>query len=137
MPTQWAVVADEGRARIFARVSSHGSWQDIDDISHKRRSPANDGREVRLPPMSPRLRAKTFLGRSDARNFTQYLAGFLDTARKRGDFDQLILIAPVGMLDALRNTLDSATRRKLVDAHEGEMVGMPLKMARRQLARLF
>jgi protein required for attachment to host cells len=137
MPTQWAVVADEGRARVFARVGSHGGWQDIDDISHKRRSPVNDGREVRLPLMSPRLRAKTFLGRSDARNFTQFLAEFLGTARKRGDFDQLRLIAPAGMLEALRNALDPATRRKLVDAYEGDMVGMPLKTTRRQLARLF
>lgn len=137
MPTQWAVVADEGRARIFARVGSHGSWQDIDDINHKRRSPASDGREVRLPPMSPRLRAMTFLGRSDARDFTEYLAEYLGTARKRGDFEQLMLIAPAGMLEALRNALDPATRRKLADAHEGDMVGLPLKTARRQLARLF
>lgn len=137
MPTQWAVVADENRARIFARVSQDGNWQDIDDLTRRHLAPASDGREQRLPPMSEQLLAYSEISAGKYRNLTEMLADKLSAARKRGEFDQLMLVAPPEMLEELGRLLDTATRRKLVNAAEGDMAGLPLRTTQRELARMF
>lgn len=137
MPMQWAVVADRNRARIFARVSVRGNWQDIDDITRRTIEPNDDGREQRLPPLTPQLLVDSSIRREAGRNFIEMLAERLTLARKRGDFDQLILVAPGELLQELKSLLDAGTRRRLVDAAEADMAGLPLKTTRRELARLF
>lgn len=137
MPTQWAVVADDSRARIFARVAANGSWQDIDNLTRRHLEPASDGREQRLPPMSRQLLASSDIHRGEGRGFISLLADKLSAARKRGDFDQLMLVAPPEMLGELRRRLDSATLRKLMGVEEADMVGLPVKATQRELARRF
>ena len=136
MPTQWAVVADDSRARIFARVATHGSWQDIDNLARRHLEPASDGREQRLPPMSRQLLASSDIQRGGERSFASLVAERLVAARKRGDFDQLMLVAPPSMLAELRRHLDSATLRKLVTDIEADMAGLPVKTTQRELARM-
>lgn len=138
MPTQWAVVADDSRARIFARVSANGSWQDIYNLTRRHLEPTSDGREQRLPPMSRQfLAANDFPRAGGSRGFLSLLAERLSSARKRGDYDQLLLVAPPALLKELRHRLDAATLRKLVNVHEADLVGLPVKTTQRELARMF
>lgn len=136
MRTEWAVLADAQRARIFARVGGAG-WQDIRSFSQGAER-IDDGREVRLPAGMERLGAAVAnLPSGDAGDFLERLAWELRAARKRGDFDALILVAEDEVLAALQAALDSATRRKLTAKAAENLAGLSLREARRQLTRRF
>lgn len=133
MRTQWVVLADANRARIFARVGG-GGWQDIQDLKRGAAPGDGNGREVRLPPGMRKLNnVEALPGAPDG--FVDRLARELKAARKRGDFDALTLVAPPDVLDALTAQLDPATRRTLTGTISEDLVGLPLKEARRALAR--
>lgn len=134
MRTEWAVLAGEGRARIFARVGG-GGWQDIRDVT---RSSGNaiSGRETRLPRALEKMRdmISASTGKED---FLARLGRDLRVARKRGDFDRLFIVAPPAVLSRLDDALDNATRRKIAAKSNGDLVGLPVRDARREIARLF
>ena len=135
MKTEWVVLADAARARIFARLGN-GGWQDIRDLTRGGGDTTN-GREVRLPAAMRKLKdlvAGNGGGRDD---FIARLGSDLRAARKRGDFDALVLVAPPDVLEKLESSLDPATRRKLVGKATDNLVGLPLKDARREIARRF
>lgn len=134
MRTEWVVLADANRARIFARVGG-GGWQDIRDLT-RGDTGKDDGREMRLPAAMQKLsRVITPARLQDT--FLARLGRELCTARKRGDFDALVLVAPTDVLEPLQAMLDAATRRKLTATATEDMVGLPIREARRQLSRRF
>lgn len=135
MRTEWVVLANATRARIFARVGNT-SWQDIRDVTRGGESDAR-GREVRLPAAMQKLKEAIGGGSNRDDDFLGSLARDLRSARKNGDFDALVLVAPVEVLETLRGGLDSATRRKLTTTAVGDLVGLPVREARREIARRF
>ena len=136
MRTEWVVLADANRARIFARAGGAG-WQSIRDLVRGQTGANTNGREVRLPEGLRKLDAVVRSDNSPMDGFLDRLARELVLARKRGDFDALILISPAGLLEELKTLLDSATRRKLVATATDDLVSLPLREARRQITRRF
>lgn len=128
MNTRWAIVADQDRARIFARVAGVGSWQDIRDIDADDfgRVPS-DGRETRSP--------KDPTDRPRNGSFAERLAREANSARKRGDFEELVIVAPGPLLETIRDNLDAATRRKLLASHEERWPLKSLASVRKSLGR--
>lgn len=135
MRTEWVVLADATRARIFARVGNT-SWQDIRDVTRGNGGDAR-GREMRLPAGMQKLKDAISGGSNRNDDFLGSLARDLRSARKNGDFDALVLVAPVEVLEQLRGGLDSATRRKLTTTAVGDLVGLPVREARREITRRF
>lgn len=133
MRTEWAVLADAQRARIFARVGN-GSWQDVRSLTAN--AAAGDGREQRLPEAMQKLSDGAGNGRGNG-GFDELLAQELCQARKRGDFDALILVAPEPVLAAVQAALDRATRRTLRETAADNLAALPLRDARREIARRF
>ncbi|HEX7046817.1 MAG TPA: host attachment protein [Gammaproteobacteria bacterium] len=140
MRTEWAVLADAERARIFARVGGAG-WQDINTLSrgtdHRNGNGNGSGREVRLPAGMEKLGLAVSMPSHNPDDFIDRLAHELRAARKRGDFDALILVATEDVLEELHTALDPATRRTLIAKATENLVGLPLREARRQLTRRF
>ncbi len=136
MRTEWAVLADLQRARIFARVGG-AAWQDIRSFSRSNENRGTNGREVRLPAGMEKLGLAASMPAHDPDDFLDRLARELRSARKRGDFDALILVADGETLEYLHAALDPATRRTLTAKAAENLVGLPLKEARRQLTRRF
>ncbi|HEX6958179.1 MAG TPA: host attachment protein [Ferrovibrio sp.] len=134
MRTEWAVLADTQRARIFARIGGAG-WQSIRDLTRTGGSDERNGRELRLPSAMQKLQDTA--GRVPDDDFLDRLARELRIARKRGDFDGLILVASPDVLELLQAALDSATKRKLTVAVAENLVSLPVREARRQLSRRF
>lgn len=136
MRTEWVVLAGERRARVFARVGGAG-WQPIRDLTRSSNGHASDGREVRLPQGLRQLDAVVSGVDQVQDEFAERLARELMAARKRGDFDALVLIAPSDVLARLTDSLDVATRRKVREAATGNLISLPLREARRQISRRF
>lgn len=136
MRTEWVVLADAARARIFARVGGAG-WQAIRDLTRGNNGIAANGREVRLPEGLRRLDTVVRNDANTSNAFVDRLARELVSARKRGDFDSLILIAQPDFLEHLKDALDMATRRKLVATATEDLVSLPLHEARRQISRRY
>lgn len=137
MRTEWAVLADLQRARIFARVGGAG-WQDIRSFSRVPENRDGNGREVRLPAGMEKLAVAAASQPShEADDFLDRLASELRAARKRGDFDALILVAESELLEAISAALDPATRRTLTAKTAENLVALPLREARRALTRRF
>lgn len=135
MRTEWVVLANATRARIFARVGN-ASWQDIRDVTRGRDADTR-GREVRLPAAMQKLKDVLGGGNDRDSSFLVSLARDLRSARKSGDFDALVLVAPSDVLAQLQSDLDSATRRKLTATAVDDLVGLPVSEARREIARRF
>lgn len=136
MRTEWAVLADLQRARIFARAGK-AAWQDIASFSRGAETRAANGREVRLPAGMERLGVAASMPMHSSDDFLERLAHELRAARKRGDFDALILVATDDVLDYLVDALDAATRRTLAAKAAENLLGLPLREAKRQLTRRF
>ncbi len=134
MRTEWAVLADAARARIFARAGG-ASWQDLHSLSRSVNRDKN-GREVRLPAAMQKLNDSLTAPRNDD-DFIERLAHELRVARKRGDYEALVLVAPQDVIDAITNALDSATRRAVAATLAENLVGLPVRDARRELRRRF
>lgn len=136
MRTEWVVLADESRARIFGRVGGAG-WQPIRDLTRAFNGQSTNGREVRLPQGLRKLDAVMRRNEPTRDDFAERLARELTTARKRGDFDALVLVAPTDFLEQLTDLLDAATRRKVTATATDDLVSLPIREARRQIARRF
>lgn len=133
MRSEWVVVADENRARIFARVGGAG-WQDIRDLSRSGGGGDDNGREVRLPDGMQKLAPRR---PGNGEGFLDRVVRELKAARKRGEFDALMLVAPADVLDAMVSRLDPATRKALTGTASENLVGLPVREARRALSRKF
>lgn len=132
MNTRWAIVANPDRARIFARVAGNGSWQDVRDINADDAvMAASNGRESR-GPKDPTDRPSK---RPSNGSFAERLAREANGARKRGDFEELVIVAPAAMLEVIREHLDAATRRKLLASQQEQWPLNSLASLRKSLSR--
>ena len=117
--TIWIAVADGARARFFR--SNPGGTRiepalEVELVADKR--PAREmvtdrpgrtkdrmahGRHAMEPSTDPHVQAQI--------NFAHDIAGVLDEHRKKGDFDELIIVAPPKMLGYLRDVMPEPLRR--------------------------
>lgn len=117
-PHTWIVVADAGRARIFEDSGRAGDRlgperQDIATPTPPSREIASDrpgrafdsageGRHAMEPPTDPSRHAKA--------EFARELVHTLDDARKRGDFEELVIAAPPAFLGDIRSFMPEPLR---------------------------
>jgi protein required for attachment to host cells len=117
----WVVVADGARARLLVNegpgkgldelpdgemAAEHAPSRDIQaDRPGRTFDSTGEGRHAKEPPTDPHRDAK--------RRFAREVAGRLDAARKRGDFDRVVLIAPPQALGDLRACLSKGVQAKV------------------------
>lgn len=121
MTTTWIITADNSRARILSMQSKVAPLTEVKNFLH----PAGRMRKRELTSDRPgRTYDSRGMGRhaKQARNdpakqeliyFTGRIAGFIETARKRADFDRLILVASPPLLGMLRKKLSSAAKQQI------------------------
>lgn len=119
MTTTWIVVADSANARILQPSDNGRELQEIKTLVH----PASRAHERELTTDRPGRSFDRFgPGRHamseivspkqhEAWKLCKALAETIETARSRGEFDRLILVADPPFLGALRKTLSAPTRR--------------------------
>lgn len=122
MSNYWILAADSTEARLFTREKKFSPPVELKDWLHP---------ESRLPgrDLEHDRQGKTFsshgYGQSDnqkhtepkkreAQDFARELAGHLDAARARGEFDSLSIVAEPSFLGLIRDSLDENTR-ELID----------------------
>lgn len=122
MANFWILAADSTEARLFTRDKRYGPLTERQDWLHP---------ESRLPgrDLEHDRQGKTFsshgYGQSDnekhtkpkkreAQDFARELAGHLDTARAKGEFKSLSIVADPSFLGLVREQLDENTR-ELID----------------------
>ncbi len=122
MKAVWALVADESRARVFARIESGLPLQDIDDIlpGNGEMKKNGDSEENDRTPEA----------------FARKLATYLSEARKSGEYDSLYLVAPSEFCKRLQSELDSSTRKKLKDSFSENLAVMRVAEIRDRLSTL-
>ncbi len=121
MSAIWALVADESRARVFARLDTGLPLQDIDDILPGNGELKNDNSQ-----QNERTPAA----------FARKLAAYLAEARKSGQYESLYLIAPQEFCERLQAELDSSTRKKLKKSFGENLAIMRAPEIRDRLAKL-
>lgn len=129
----WVLIADGAKARLARHESTGGGAlipvRDFDGANQPGRDltsdrpgrtfdSAGEGRHAMQPTTDPK--------RYEKRRFAHELAGFLDAAAKRGDFDQLILVAPPQALGDLRDELPKAVIGMLVGELAKDLTNTPL-----------
>ena len=119
MSNVWVVVAESGRARIFSVVNKITPLNEIEDMvnpaarSHERdltsdlpgRSfdRAGQGRHAMETHVDPK--------KNEIIGFAKKVGERLDSARKSGRFDELLLISSPEFLGILRQNLDDVTKK--------------------------
>jgi len=121
MATFWVLVADSAEARLFTRDKKFGPLTEREDFLHPQSRLHGHELETDRP-------GKTFAshgyGQSDnepptepkqyeAETFARQLAHALDTARARGDFEHLQIVAEPKFLGLLRERMDDDTRERI------------------------
>lgn len=117
--TEWMLVADAARARIFEVDAAKGalvrtpvremtaetlaSREIGSDRPGRSFDSAGQGRHAMEPPTDPH--------RYEKRRFAHDLAEVLEDERKKGNFGRLYLVAPPQMLGDLREALSDGLRR--------------------------
>jgi len=118
----WLIVADEGRAALYAADDPTGPLIELRDfIDTENRlldqelitdrpgrafDSAGEGRHALEPRTQP--------GEVEAQRFAKWLAETLDQARRGGRFEMLGLVAPPAFLGLLRKSLPDETARQVV-----------------------
>jgi protein required for attachment to host cells len=118
----WIVVADSARARIFRQDKPRGPLKEQQDLVHPAStvhsrdltsdrqgrtfdSSHQGGRHAMEPNKDPQ--------EVEIEVFARQLATLLDSARSRGDLDDLVLIAPPRFLGLLTGCVDDQTKKAI------------------------
>ncbi|MFN3077433.1 MAG: host attachment protein [Alphaproteobacteria bacterium] len=135
----WVVLADGARARLLVNEGpGKGLTHERDfagdrlktrDIGSDKPGRAFDSvgesRHAKEPPSDPHRYNET--------DFARYLAGHLDDARKRGQYDRLVLVAPPRALGDLRSALVAEVRDRVIAELNKDLITEPLEDIARHL----
>lgn len=144
MKSNWVVVAESARARIFAVSDTGGKLREIADLSHPEsrlhdRELSSDlpgrsfdshgqGRHGMEPATDPKER--------HAQAFAVEIARHLEQGRNEGGFDSLVLVAPPKFLGLLRSELDKVTRSTVIGELDKNLLEADLKTLARHVSAL-
>lgn len=139
----WIVVADRARARVYNTVWPElPRLDEVADLVHPEatlhvRETVSDGpgtfRQSQTAPHFGEPRAD-FPHRM-AEEFARQLAAHLDTARLKGSFGHLVLVAPPLMLAALRRELRHPLGDMVVEEIDTDMGDLSTDEVRQRLSR--
>jgi protein required for attachment to host cells len=121
MSQYWVIAADSTEARLFERAKKFSPLVEQQDFLHpesrlrgaelendrqgKTFSSHGYGQSDNEPPTAPK--------QYEAETFARQLAHALDTARARGDFEHLQIVAEPKFLGLLRERMDDDTRERI------------------------
>jgi protein required for attachment to host cells len=132
----WILIADEGRARVFARPAKSADLREVEGFIHSKSRLQNQQLVTDRPGRvrtGLRGHAATALSphtdpeRVEAGCFAAELADKLRQARECHEFDLLALVAPPRFLGLLRQELHEQTRRCVVACTDHELTSLPVE----------
>ncbi|HLY47080.1 MAG TPA: host attachment protein [Stellaceae bacterium] len=132
-PRTWYVVADGGRARILQKRDKQQAFDTLQEIVsadlHSATRDLGSERPGRTRESSGSARhavqPRQDLHRAEKQNFVHELAGLLNAANTRAEFDALVLVAPAHALGDLRQALDAPTQRKVTAELQKDLTKVP------------
>lgn len=132
--TTWVLIADGSKARLVRQEPAGDGGgltplREFDGVNRPGRDLTSDRpgrtfdragerRHAMQPPTDPK--------RHEKRRFAHELAGFLDAAAKRGEYDHLILVAPPQALGDLRDELPKAVSDRLAGELAKDLTNLPV-----------
>ena len=130
--TEWALIADAGHARIFARRQPAGPWQELPEAAVENPMPPSRALGTERPgrvhesasTTRHAIEPRTDPHRAARRAFARRLAELLDDEADR--FAALLLVAPPTFLGELRAELGPAAGRKLAGSLDRDLVKLPV-----------
>jgi protein required for attachment to host cells len=132
----WILVSDAAGARIFATFDGGRTIVHIREIEHPRgrlrESDLMGDKPGRIhmrgaQKMVTALGAQTPAVETEARVFAHRLAGELQDAHRRGQFDSLLMVAPPHFLGLVRAELDPVLSRAVISATSKDLTHLPDK----------
>jgi protein required for attachment to host cells len=128
----WYVIADGGRARFVER-DERGAFRTISSFIstelHKRSSDLGRDRPARAKesatPRRSAVEPRRDLKEAAKEDFVKLVADELDIGHGNGHFDQLVLVAPVGVLTELKRNLSKTIAKLVVDDLQKDLTNVP------------
>ena len=132
-PRTWCVITDGGRARIVQKRDAQDAFDthrefvsaDIHRHTHELGMERPGRTHESAGSAHHALQPREDLHRADKRNFVYEVAGALNEATARDEFDRLILVAPAHALGELNHALDAPTQRKIVAQLQKDLTNVP------------
>lgn len=130
--TEWALIADAGHARIFARRLPAGPWQELPEAAVENPMPPSRALGTERPgrvhesasTTRHAIEPRTDPHRARRRAFARRLAEWLDDEADR--FAALLLVAPPAFLGELRAELGPAAGRKVAGSLDRDLIKLPV-----------
>jgi protein required for attachment to host cells len=141
MANTWVLVAESSRAKFYAAKGRKAPITEIEALAHPESrlhegdlvadSAGSDGGTVGQGRhvMNERTSAKE----QEASGFAKVLAHRLDSARNKGEFNRLILIAPPAFLGLLRDNLSKEVLSLVSEQVDKNLVQKPAETVREYL----
>jgi len=137
----WIVVANQAEAQIYSAAKLKGKLALLDTLTHTEgRAHARDlvsdapGRvHDRSGPGRHSMEPATNVREEERGRFARQLAGRLEAAHQRGDFDQLVLMAAPAFLGAMRKTLTGELAKAVIREVSRDLIGQDEEHIRAQL----
>jgi protein required for attachment to host cells len=128
----WYVIADGGRARFVMR-DEKGAYRTVLSFVaselHERSRDLGLDRPARVKesatPERHAIEPRRDLKEAAKEEFVKLVAGQLDAEHERGQFDQLVLVAPPGVLTELKNNLSKPIARLVADNLQKDLTKVP------------
>jgi len=144
MATNWVLVAENSRARLFEMDSPRGALRELETLAHPEgRQKAGDidsdrpgrafdsrgeGRHAMVRSVDPKEQG--------AMDFARRIAERLEQGRTGGAFDGLVLVAPPAFLGLLRKCFAEPLRKKVVREINKDLVHLGAEAIERHVRRL-
>jgi protein required for attachment to host cells len=116
----WILVADGAYARVFLSDGPDQPLKLVHDLEH----PESRAKGQDLFTDKPRLEPYTLPKDHEAGIFARQIAGMLDLACSRHEYDQLIIVAPPPFLGPLRGNLTKQVQARVVDEVAKDLVNL-------------
>jgi protein required for attachment to host cells len=128
----WYVTADGGRARFVER-DERGAFRTVSSFVstelHAKASDLGRDRPARVmesaTPGRSAIEPRRDLKDAAKQDFVKLVAEQIDVEHGRGQFDNLVLVAPPGVLTELKNHLSKAMAERVVNDVQKDLTNVP------------
>jgi protein required for attachment to host cells len=145
MKRNWILVANQAEAQIYSSDRLPGSLSLVEvlandegtsrarDLVSDAPGRAYDSHGSGRHAMEPNTGVKE----EQRRRFVKEMVERLQTARVKGDFDQLVLLAAPGVLGVIRKTLNPELEKTVIKEIPKDLIGQDVEKIQSQLVRAF
>lgn len=145
MKRNWILVANQAEAQIYASDRLPGSLSLVEvlandegtsrarDLVSDAPGRAYDSQGSGRHAMEPNTGVKE----EQRRRFVKEMVERLQTARVKGDFDQLVLLAAPAVLGVIRKTLNPELEKTVIKEIPKDLIGQGVEKIQSQLVRAF